>query len=71
MKWIKSKPYKIACAEMHTLFKDGWQLIGEYTFDDYDLIIMRHSNGKRLSIRVDLTSFTLRINGILKKAVYV
>lgn len=71
MKWKKTKQYKIACAEMHTFFKDGWRLIGEYPFDEYDLIIMRHPNGKRLSIRVDLTSFTLRINGILKKAVYV
>lgn len=68
---VKSKAYELACAEMHTLVIDGWRLIGQYPIEDYNLIVMRHSNGSRLSIRIELTCFKIRVDGILKKAVYV
>lgn len=71
MERMKSKAYEQACAEMHTLVVDGWRLIGQYRIEDYDLIVMRHSNGSRLSIRVELTGFKVKVDGKLKKAVYV
>lgn len=71
MENVKSKAYKQACAEMHTLVRDGWRMIGQYHIENYDLIVMRHSNGSRLSIRVELSCFKIKVDGILKKAVYV
>lgn len=71
MQRMESKAYTQACAEMHTLIVDGWRMIGQYHFDDFDLFVMRHSNGSRLSIRVELSCFKIKVDGILKKAVYV
>lgn len=71
MERTTSKAYEQACAEMHTLIVDGWRVIGQYRIDGYDLFVMRHSNGSRLSIRIGLTGFKVKVDGKLKKAVYV
>lgn len=71
MERMESKAYLQACAEMHTLVVDGWRMIGQYHIEDFDLIVMRHSNGSILSIRVELACYKIKVNGVLKKAIYV